>query len=222
MKLQSIALFIGLSSLAIPTLSAQQSSKSDTIKVSKSKEMKTLVNTHFNIKQWGVSIAPVAQFGQMGNQNGMIAQFHINNTWGIGMQMMGSYRRRDHLMNTEDRRQQFGGLFLEYTPKANSVLHVSFPLTVGVIRQEQLPIGSDPLNYQYAHTHDNDHDHDRYNNSFGLQPGINLELNLFKYAKLFGGVNYRFAFGKHANEDIQGVSGQFGFKFGLFNKSIKK
>lgn len=220
MKLQSIALFISLSSFAITTISAQNSSKSDTIKVTKNKEMKTLVGTQFKIKQWGVSIAPLAQFGQMVNQNGLIAQLHFNNTWGIGVNMMGSYRRRENFMNTEDLRQQFGGLFVEYTPKANNLLHVSFPLTIGMIRQEQPLLGSDPLNSQYPHDHYDDHD--RFNKSFGLQPGINLELNLFKYAKLFGGVNYRFAFGKHANDDIQGVSGQFGFKFGVFNKAVKK
>jgi len=222
MKLHSIALFIGLSSLAISPLSAQNSDKSDTIRVTKNKEMKTLVNSNFKFKQWGVSVSPIAQFGQMGNQNGIIAQFHINNTWGIGMSMMGSHPKRESLTNSDDLKQKFGGLHLEYTPKANSVLHVSFPLTIGVIKQEKQEISTDPLNYQYTHDHHDDHDDNRYNKSFGLQPGINLEVNLFKYAKLFGGVNYRFAFGKNATNDVQGVSGQFGFKFGMFNKVIKK
>lgn len=197
----------------------------------KSGEMKTLINANLGLKSWGVSLSPFTQFGQPGRQTGLSALFHVNNTWAIGITGMGSMRMRDRYMYDEKPEQRFGGLHLEYTPKANALIHVSFPLVVGVISQEKwepiflpLPV-NDPLQSGWPEPISHDHlgrRNENFDKSIGIQPGINLEVNLFKYAKLFGGVNYRFAFGKNSNSDIQGVSGQFGFKFGVFNTRLKK
>lgn len=226
MTFKSIALCIGLSSISATTLFANPA-LSDSVKVKPKKEMKTLINTDFHLKSWGISVAPFAQFGQMGNQTGMTALFHINNQWGIGISGMSTVRKRDNLVPSDQLHQRFGGLHLEYTPKANALVHVSFPLTVGMIAQEKNDIilytsAPQPLDPMANRSQFDRDGLNIYDHSLGIQPGINLEVNLFKYAKLFGGVNYRFAFGRNSNESVQGVSGQFGFKFGVFNKSIKK
>jgi hypothetical protein len=71
---------------------------------------------------------------------------------------------------------------------------------------------------------DFDDDHRMFNRgkaAFGIQPGVSLELNVFKYAKLFGAVNYRFVAGKNSQEDMNGVSGQIGLKLGIFDRPFK-
>jgi hypothetical protein len=72
--------------------------------------------------------------------------------------------------------------------------------------------------------HDFDDDHRKFNRgpgALGIQPGVSLELNVFKYAKLFGAVNYRFVAGKNSTEDMNGVSGQIGLKLGVFDRPFK-
>ena len=44
---------------------------------------------------------------------------------------------------------------------------------------------------------------------------------MFKYAKLFGAVNYRFVAGKNSQEDMNGDSGQIGLKLGIFDRPFK-
>jgi hypothetical protein len=126
-------------------------------------------------------------------------------------------------------RQSFSGIQVEYTPKPNSLIHVSFPLMIGAIRSE------DPNNIYNSQIkmrapfpkymdRDFDDDHRMFNRgkaAFGIQPGVSLELNVFKYAKLFGAVNYRFAAGKNSHEDMNGVSGQLGLKLGVFDRPFK-
>ena len=71
---------------------------------------------------------------------------------------------------------------------------------------------------------DFDDDHRMFNRgkaAFGIQPGVSLELNVFKYAKLFGAVNYRFAAGQNSTANMKGVSGQIGLKLGLFDRPFK-
>ena len=204
----------------------------DSAKTVDKKEMKTLINTNLKLKSWGISVSPYAQFGQPGRQTGLSALFHLNNTWAIGVTGMSSVRKGDRYNFDATPEQRFGGLHIEYTPKSNSLLHVSFPLIVGMVAQEK-PMDwttYDPLLQPIPQTGGTPYPThldrmagrwDNLDKSFGIQPGVNLEVNLFKYAKIFGGVNYRFAFGRNSNADIQGVSGQFGFKFGVFNKKVK-
>ncbi|RVU24882.1 hypothetical protein EOJ36_07700 [Sandaracinomonas limnophila] len=232
--MKKLALVMLVGTLFTHSVSANLVQLSDTVKVSHKKdEMKTLVGVGSKLKSWGISAGPMAQFGSMGSQSGFQVSFHANNKLSIGMAGLFSTKRNNTPMigaYGPELRQHFMGLNLEYTPKANALVHLSFPLMIGTIAQEDPlayiqnridPTGQpvyDFVDNMYGRNDFNRH----YLKSLGVQPGINLEVNLFKYAKLFGGLNYRFAFGENANSDIQGVSGQFGFKFGVFNKKIKK
>jgi hypothetical protein len=55
-----------------------------------------------------------------------------------------------------------------------------------------------------------------------VQPGINLEVNLFKYVKVFGGANYRFAFGEEKTDEMAKAAGTIGVKVGVFDYRKKR
>jgi hypothetical protein len=208
-------------------------------KTDSSSQLKTLfqVKKGNGLKSWGISASPMVQFGQLGTQSGMNFAFHVNNKWAIGAGFLGSSRRREDPNSTTvpEPRQRFSGLTLEYTPKANSLIHVSFPLMIGTIRQENpdmmyitampssLPYGPQPGGKGGRMGHDRDglFGDFRGPKAFGIQPGINLEMNVFTYGKLFAGVNYRAAFGENVTSEMKGFSGQIGMKFGLFDKAFK-
>jgi hypothetical protein len=86
--------------------------------------------------------------------------------------------------------------------------------------------GMNSRNYRYGHEGDE---------IFTvIQPGINLESNLFKYGKVFIGAKYRLAMGKSGTIDstnpipvttatqLNGFSINAGVKIGLFNYNIRK
>lgn len=231
-----ISLTLGFSSQATHVGSA----KLDTVKKDQPKtELKTLFSMKkgSGLKSWGFTAGPVLQFGQLGAQQGFNFAIHVNNQWSFGAGALGNMRGSDdrNMSTTFKPRQSFSGFQLEYTPKPNSLIHVSFPLMIGAIRSED-PNHLMNQNPQYNNNpqlgtprprfrkHDFDDDHRMFNlgpGALGIQPGVSLELNVFKYAKLFGAVNYRFVASKNSTEDMNGVSGQIGLKLGSFDRPFK-
>jgi len=229
------SLTLGLSSQAITVVST----KLDTVK---NDQPKTELNTLFSLKKgsglksWGFTAGPLLQFGQLGVQQGFNFAIHVNNQWSFGGGILGTMRGGENrnMPNNLKPRQSFSGFQLEYTPKPNSLIHVSFPLMIGTIRSEDPNyLMNNPANQnnpQFGYpgpgymNHDFDEDRGMFNRgpaAFGIQPGVSLELNVFKYAKLFGAVNYRFAAGNNSIADMKGVSGQLGLKIGLFDRPVK-
>jgi len=215
--------------------------KQDSIKTNQTKtELKTLFSMKKGngLRSWGFTAGPTMQFGQLGVQQGINFAVHINNQWSLGAGILGNMRGSDNqnMSTTPKPRQSFSGFQLEYTPKPNSLLHISFPLMIGAIRSEDPNMfqNRDPYNVnnpQFGNPgpgfagHDFDDDHEMFGNrgpaALGIQPGVSLELNVFKYAKLFGAVNYRFAAVQNSTSEMKGVSGQLGLKLGLFDRSFK-
>lgn len=74
-----------------------------------------------------------------------------------------------------------GGLSLEYTWKPDRLLHLSFPLSAGM-GEVDWKDGS-PFSGQEP-----DFGEDNF---FFIQPGAMLEVNLSSFARLYGGVAYR-------------------------------
>jgi len=230
------SLALGFSSQAINLVNV----KIDSVKKDQPKtELKTLFSMKkgSGIKSWGFTAGPVLQFGQLGAQQGFNFAVHVNNQWSVGAGVLGNMRGGDNrnMSNSLKPRQSFSGFQVEYTPKPNSLIHVSFPLMIGAIRSEDPnylinnpqnqnnpQFGTPGPGYKY---HDFDDDRGIFNNrgpvAFGIQPGVSLEINVFKYAKLFGAVNYRFAAGQNSTADMKGVSGQIGLKLGLFDRPFK-
>ena len=230
-------LILFLTSALIFSANAQETANIS--KTDSSSQLKTLfqIKKGNGLKSWGITAAPWVQFGQLGTQSGMNFAVHVNNNWAIGAGFLGNMRpKQDPNINTVPTpRQSFSGLTIEYTPKANSLIHVSFPVMIGSIRQENpdmmymmatptsLPYYPQPGGMGGRMDHDRDDFYGGFNgpSAFGIQPGINLELNVFKYGKLFAGLNYRAAFGQNSTSDMKGFSGQVGATFGLFDKAFK-
>jgi hypothetical protein len=123
--------------------------------------------------------------------------------------------------------QAFHAFTVAYTPKANSLIHVSFPLAIGAISEQQIRL-SDPslMGPNSMRMRGDFRDRDGFQMGFrgpkalGIQPGVQLELNVWKHVRLFTAANYRFALGENSTTDMQGFSGQVGFKFGVFDRKF--
>lgn len=188
------------------------------IKADTSSQMKTLFKPA-RLTSFGISFQSQLLFGKRGPERGMGLQVHLNNKLSLGIASFNSMPRRDNGMQP-DLRQRFTAFTMEATPMANKVFHLSFPLAIGQI-QEESPI------YNYSSSampqpgpgYQNDF---RGPRALGIQPGINLEVNLFKYVKVFGGANYRFAFGEEKTPGMSKGAGTIGVKVGFFDKKVKR
>jgi hypothetical protein len=191
-------------------------------------QMKTLFKPQ-KLTSFGLSFQSQVLFGKGGPERGMGIQVHLNNKLSLGIASFNSVDRRDDRNGmTPEPRQRFTAFTMEATPMANKVLHLSFPLAIGRVQQE------DPMIYNYTSSMmpqpgpgsgSNWGRNDPFQNgprALGIQPGINLEVNLFKYVKVFGGANYRFAFGEEKTRDMSGAAGTFGVKVGVFDKKVKR
>jgi hypothetical protein len=213
MSIRLIAfLFVGFTSFGQETL----------IKIKKdtSSSMKTLFKPA-KLQSIGLSFQSQVLFGKGGPEHGVGVQLHLNNKLSLGIASFNSNPRNDDPNRYSDEpRRRFTALTIEATPMANKVFHLSFPLAIGRI-QEESPI----INYsssampQPGPGFRNDR---RGPNTLGVQPGVNLEVNLFKYVKVFGGANYRFAFGEEKTTGMSRAAGTIGVKLGVFDYRKKR
>ena len=193
------------------------------IKKDTTSSMKTLFKPH-KLKSFGLSLQSQVLFGKGGPEHGMGLQMHLNNKLSLGIASFNSMDRRDDRNGmAPEPRQRFNALTIEVTPMANKLFHLSFPLAIGRIQQEN------PMIYNYTSSMmpqpgpgygGNWGRNDPFRNgprALGVQPGINLEVNLFKYIKVFGGANYRFAFGEEKTRDMSRATGTIGVKVGVFD-----
>ena len=208
-------LFIGFQSFGQETLIKIR-------KDSSASTMKTLFKPH-KLTSFGLSLQSQMLFGKGGPEHGMGFQLHLNNKLSLGIASFNSLPNRDDRNNMRpDSRQRFTAFTMEATPMANKVFHLSFPLAIGRIQQEKSM--DDDLKAYPAYMTQPGPGGSRMNRNdmrgpgtLGVQPGINLEVNLFKYVKVFGGANYRFAFGEEKTRDMSRAAGTFGVKVGVFD-----
>lgn len=192
------------------------------IKKDTSSSMKTLFKPH-KLKSFGLSFQSQVLFGKGGPERGMGLQVHLNNKLSLGFASFNSMDRRDDRNGmAPEPRQRFSALTLEATPMANKVIHLSFPLAIGRI-QEDAPLMAYPaylssmMMPQPGPGRGMNRNDRRGPGTLGIQPGINLEVNLFKYVKVFGGANYRFAFGEEKTPGMSRAAGTLGVKVGVFD-----
>ena len=144
---------------------------------------------------------------------------------------------RPNSANALQTRGGVGGLQLEYIVKPSKLVHLSFPLLVGMGSissdssgnrggqgfrpnggkgsQGRFGVGFDDFNGRGDRTH------------FAvIQPGVNVEVNVLKYLTIFGGANYRIALNSNSsnftNSKLSGVGFQLGIKAGLFGVPLKR
>jgi hypothetical protein len=186
----------------------------------------------------GLYIAPEVQMGQIGGSftpiGGASAMLLINKKWGLGVTAFESLSPSFSPKSVSPLylQAQFAGIRLDYTPRPDAAVHVTFPLVVGVGSAQK-----DSLSAENNRRHDgikgfNDNrigGNGLDNERIVAQVGMQLEANLIRYVKLFGGVNYRMSFSNGAtttttvpSNTLQGVSVNLGLKMGLFDLWIGK
>jgi hypothetical protein len=219
MSIRLIALlFIGFASHGQETL----------IKIRKdtSSQMKTLFKPA-KLNSFGLSLQSQVLLSKAGPEHGMSLQLHLNNRLSLGLASFNSLPKRDDRMNgmTPEPRQRFSAFTLEATPMANKIFHLSFPLAIGRIQegiqdeQRFYPAIYPPQGPPNQNGRPYDSNESK---ALGVQPGINLEVNLLKYVKVFGGANYRFAFGEEKTPGMSRGAATFGVKLGVFDKHIRR
>jgi hypothetical protein len=179
----------------------------------------------------GIYIAPEFQYGQLGGDfttfGGGSAMLLLNKKWAIGATITRSMTRdfqpkdvAPYYLNAA-----FGGLRMEYTPKPNKAVHVSFPLVIGWGQARK-----DSVLERFDRFDDDDR-FDRSDNNrtgyFTVQPSIQLEANLLRFAKIYAGANYRLNFTNNATPTVatsvlNGFSMNVGLKLGLFDLFVGK
>lgn len=186
----------------------------------------------YKINYLGIYFAPEFQYGQINSSftpmSGASFMLQINKKWGIGMTGFGGSGSRT---DTTKNGGHFGGLKLEYTPKPDARIHVSFPLMAGMGQTGGRGFGEGMGSRKGGNHGGSDRDNfDRIDNDgiehsdyAVIQSGIALEANVFRYAKVFAGANYRFAFNSNGySSELQGFSTNAGLKIGIFDYTLGK
>ncbi len=230
----AIALAIGTSSyaqIADSTTTANAPKKTQTILGSLKPKVNTLglyVSSEF--QYLGAAGAYAAATGG----SGMLL---INERLGLGVAGYSARNFTPTALNNSGLRMRYayGGGQIEYTFAPHRLLHVSVPLLIGAGTAR---VDSTNSLSGWGRGRDRDdwnNGSDNQNSFFVLQPGLRLETNVFRFAKLFVGANYRAVMGTSnvaytsggvsstvSNSQLSGLSFNAGVKLGLFDYSLRK
>lgn len=204
--------------LAIATFSAQAQS-----------ETQTLLGKG-GPKSWGVMLSPSLQTASIYGETALFLQMKggvvINGNWTLGafggVTPFELYPAslQPRFAQPTDFRLYTGGGFAEYRIQPTKLLHLAFPLAVGGIVNDM-----DDRDWSNGIDFDDDGEDFR----LFVEPGVNLELNLHKYARLYAGLSYRFHGNSVYNEGLAvPATGDYllvngGIKLGIFDfKDVKR
>lgn len=205
-------LFFALSLLAGLSLNAQT---------------KTLIGsgTGNGLDSYGFMLSGGMQSTQLYNEGVWFSQFKagvvLNEAWTIGASYGESvnYIRPGALdglysFPVELDFHQYSG-FVEYRIKPANLLHLSFPLHLGVME-------TDVDDYDPFDNDDDWMDLEGEDYQFFVEPGINLELNLHQYVRVYAGASYRLPLASTYSAGItpdpeNHLLVNFGIKVGIFN-----
>jgi hypothetical protein len=195
----------------------------------------------------GLYVQPTIGYGQAAGASNMLygagIGFILNEKLAFGMSR--SKFREDFQPKMTDNtglhmNYRMAGGFLEYTFKPEKAIHFSIFTN---INRATVTIDSASASSNDNDGHRGKGSKSNYNNTSGysqsssfmtIQPGIRVEANLFRYAKLFAGASYVFALSPNMSypsdagavafttKDFSGYNLQLGLKMGLFDFKIKK
>lgn len=170
-------------------------------------ERKTLFNKNvdyqagFGSTLFGFTQLRGTEIFQVGGEGGLI----LNKRWGIGFYGIGlskvTFTQNTQTVTTNG---GHGGLLLEYISQFDNVIHLAFPLRIGLgsFRTQQ--------------------GQNKTKSSIGvIIPGLSVQLNIHPNAILFVTASYRYFYSETSNpllssSDISDASFLFGIKFGEF------
>lgn len=153
-------------------------------------------------KSWGVMVSPGLQVGSVYGETAVFTQLKagvvLNGNWTIGgfggvtpMELYPAGLQAQFAVPT-DFRLHTAGAFAEYRVKPNRLLHLAFPLAVG-----GLGVDMDDRDWDGLDFDDEGEDYRLF-----VEPGVQLELNLHKFARLYAGVSYRLHGGSFYSEGV--------------------
>jgi len=155
------------------------------------------------------------QFGLMAGGGLSLVFGHSLNLGFAGYGLVSDIRSNtlDSLGNYYHFQTGYGGLTIEPVLFSKKLIHVSFPVLLGV--------GASSL------TRESIYDEDTYDDTwinpemyFVARPGVNIEINLLRILRLDLGINYRFTTGNELQNisisNLNGWSGNIGLKLGWF------
>ena len=157
--------------------------------------------------------------GEYANLVGLYGGWYINHRLMIGV---GGAASTNNLLVPQQfstnplrpRTWQYGqfGMVAEYVPNSDKAIHLAFHLFSGA---------GFTLQYQREDWSQSGHDNATDENWFVVvEPGVQLEVNLFKWMRLSPGVSYRGVFGSYGrgltDTDLSAVSYNATMKFGKF------
>lgn len=164
-------------------------------------------------KDLSIFINPTCQFTQFVHQYTFVPGFRagiiLNKKFIIG----GVYNSTiTNIMipaaaDSANLRIKSGGLHLEYTVWPRQKVHLTFPLSLGMgkldLTEKTGEISSGDPNFYFA------------------EPGLMIEVNIWKYAKLGIGGSYRYTahveYDSLSQNDLNGFAAVASVKFGMFN-----
>lgn len=179
------------------------------------------------IKSHGFYVAPSVQAGPAQGTTGFWAggraAYLMNHRVALGVAGYGlaSVHRVGPIAKASSTRilSGYGGLLTEFIIAPGKVAHLSIPVLIGAggIEYHGRPDSGGLAGGRKSGTEPSDHlETDAY---FVAEPGLALELNLFKYCRLSLGGTYRVVSGmkmeKSTNADFSGLTGQATLKFGI-------
>jgi hypothetical protein len=153
-------------------------------------------------KSWGLMVSPGFQVGRVYGETAVFTQLKagvvLNGNWTIGgfggvtpMELYPAGLQAQFAVPT-DFRLHTAGVFAEYRIKPNNLVHLAFPLAVG-----GLGIDMDDRDWDGLDFDDEGEDYRLF-----VEPGVQLELNLHKFARLYAGVSYRLHGGSFYSEGV--------------------
>lgn len=186
-------------------------------------EPKTLFGSNSKPQSWGAFIGTGLQAGQLYGESAYFYNVRagavLNDAWSVGAifgQTIDEIRPPMITNGLTVGRQEFDfyyyGAFVEYRVKPNNLLHLSFPLNLGVFESD----------YNYDDVPNFNLESDANDYQFFVEPGINLELNVHRFVKLYTGASYRFQVGSLYSDGIPQAAENHlmfnvGLKVGIFN-----
>jgi hypothetical protein len=150
--------------------------------------------------------------------------FVLNRSFNLGVE---GYGMVNHVLSDEvtDTREKlyiqmgYGGLHLEPVINSEGLIHITMPILLGAggIGQSIRPFYEE---HEGEVTIDFDHEFHDSDYFFVAEPGIGLELNLFKFMRVAGGASYRFTtdidIGGMDSKDINGWNANLSLRIGWF------
>ncbi len=195
------------------------------------------------LRKIGFYVAPEFQYlgtaGTYTPANGGSAMLIFNERLSIGVAGYGARSFTPTLSNNTGLQMNYGygGLALGYTVNPHKLIHLNFPVLIGAGYVRLDSTGS----FWYRRGNRDDFhglsidNHGDYNPFFTAQVGANVEMNVFRFLKVYVGGSYRLTTGSTVtypianagtatltNSQLSGLNAQAGIKLGLFDISTER